>query len=169
MFPGVDFPLWSILLLSPPLSCLLSPVSSHLSSCVRPSIISVATPAVKTGRATASGSGRRIWGANYFDGPSPPSHICWQRRYRASAADTRDAGFNYLSNVDIARRRSSFTVGDGRPAIATSDGVVLVFQRTTTTLTSPQPYHVVWYCCTTQRGFVSLLVFHRPLLHWGGR
>ena len=24
-------------------------------------------------------------------------------------------------------------------------------------------YHVVWYCCTTQRGFVSLLVVHRPL------
>ena len=103
MFPGVDFPLWSILLLSPPLSCLLSPVSSHLSSCVRPSIISVATPAVKTGRAMASGSWRRIWGANYFDGPSPPSCICRQRQYRALAADTRDAGFNYLSNVDIAR------------------------------------------------------------------
>jgi hypothetical protein len=170
--------------------------------------------------------------------PLPPSHICGQCRYRASAADTRDAGFNYLSNVDIARRRSSFTVGDGRPAVATSDGVVPVFQRTTTTLISPQPprrpptatspggvaicadfcrgppatgatvatlmpargggggvdedgdgdgdrggkekcgdsvrecmrtgeYHVVWYCCTTHRGFVSLLVFHRPLLHWG--
>ena len=70
MFPGADFPLWSILLLSPPLSCLPSPVSSHLSSCVRPSIISVSSPAVKTGGATASGSGRRIWGANYFDGGS---------------------------------------------------------------------------------------------------
>ena len=92
-----------ILLLSPVFSCLLSPVSSHISSCVRPSIISVATPAVKTGRAMASGSWRRIWGANYFDGPLPPSCICRQRRYRASAADTRDAGFNYLSNVDIVR------------------------------------------------------------------
>ncbi len=52
--------------------------------------------------------------------PLPPSRICGQRRYRASAADTRDAGFNYLSNVDVAHWWSSFTAGEGRPAFATS-------------------------------------------------